>query len=94
MSTSIACTLDAAGLADRKRDWAALRGSRVGEHRTADTLTTMWRLDPGVQAELERLVAAERQCCAFLRFTLTIRDGAVTLVTGFPEGLSPNDWEW
>lgn len=67
MSASIACNLDAAGLADRKRDWAALRGARVGEHRTVDTLTTTWRLDPGVQAELERLVAAERQCCALLR---------------------------
>jgi hypothetical protein len=38
--------------------------------------------------------AAERQCCPFLSLEFTIGDGSVTLVTGVPEGLSPNDWEW
>ena len=94
MDIPIACKLDPDGLADRRKEWAALRGSRTGERRTALTLTTTWRRDDGVRAEVERLVAAERECCPFLGLALTIRDDSVTLVTAFPQGLSPNGWEW
>jgi hypothetical protein len=94
MSAPIACTLDGPDRAVRSREWAALRGARTSEVRTATTLTTTWRRDDIAQAELARLVAAERECCAFLSFELTTGDDSVTLVTGFPEGPSPNDWEW
>lgn len=94
MDIPIACTLDAGALADRREEWAALRGFRTGERRTDTTLTTTWRRVGEVRSELERLVAAERECCRFLGFALTIDDGSVTLVTSFPQGLSPNDWEW
>jgi hypothetical protein len=94
VSAPIACTLDPTALADRRGEWAPLRSARTGEVRTATTLTTTWRGDEGVQEEVERLVAAERECCAFLSIELTIGDGSVTLITRFPEGLSPNDWEW
>jgi hypothetical protein len=94
MDISIACTLTTGALADRRAEWAALRVFRTGERRTANTLTTTWRLDDAAHTELERLVAAERECCAFLGFELTFRDGSATLVTPFTQGLSPNDWAW
>jgi len=40
MDIPIACRLDPDGLADRRREWEALRSSRTGERRTATTLTT------------------------------------------------------
>jgi hypothetical protein len=94
MDITIACKLDPAALADRRGEWAALRGARTGEVRSASTLTTTWRRDEGVQEEVERLVAAERECCGFLSFELTLGDDSVTLVTAFPEGVFPADWEW
>jgi hypothetical protein len=94
MDIPIACTLDAGALADRRAEWAALRRFRTGERPTDATLTTTWRRDAGVEAELERLVAAERHCCPFLGLELTICDDSMTLVTSFPQGLSPDDWEW
>jgi hypothetical protein len=94
MDIPLACTLDAGVLADRREEWAALRSSRTAEHRTDATLTTTWRRDSRVQEELQRLVAAERECCRFLGLELTVRDDSMTLVTSFPQGLSPDDWEW
>jgi hypothetical protein len=90
----IACTLDEPARALRNAEWSELRWARTAEHRTATTLTTAWRRDEGVQREVERLVAAEHACCPFFGFDLTISDDAVTLVTSFPEGLSPNGWAW
>ncbi|HSD02750.1 MAG TPA: hypothetical protein VLB81_10285 [Gaiellales bacterium] len=94
MDIPIACRLDPDALAGRREEWAAIRPARTGQRRTATTLTTTWRLDSGIRAELERLVSAERECCPFLGLELTFGDGSVTLVTSFPEGLSPDDWEW
>lgn len=90
----MACRLDSAGLAVRREEWAAIRPARTGRRRTARTLVTTWRRDDRIQAEVERLVAAERECCPFLGLELIMRDASVTLVTSFPEGLSPDDWEW
>ena len=90
----VACSLSSGALAQRHAEWAALRTARIAEHRTATTLTTTWRRDDRAQREIERLVAAEHECCPFFGFELTFCDDAVTLVTAFPEGLSPASWEW
>ncbi len=90
----MACSLSSGALAQRHAEWAAVRSARIAERRTATTLTTTWRLDGCVHSEIERLVAAEHECCSFFRLELTFRDDTVTLVTAFPEGLSPASWEW
>jgi hypothetical protein len=90
-----ACSLDKGERAGRQAEWAELRSSaRLAEHRTATTLTTTWRRADHVRGEVERLVAAEHECCPFFGFELTVGDEAITLVTTFPEGLSPASWEW
>jgi hypothetical protein len=92
---SPACALGGSERAVRGAEWDALRApARIGEHRTASTLTTAWRRDDRVQREIERLVAAEHECCPFFGFELTIGANAITLVTTFPEGMSPETWEW
>ena len=90
-----ACSLDKGGRVGRRTEWAALRApARIAEHRTATTLNTTWRLDEHIRSEVEWLVAAEHECCPFFGFELTVGDEAITLVTTFPEGLSPASWEW
>jgi hypothetical protein len=92
---SPACALGGSDRAVRQAEWAALRApARIGEHRTASTLTTAWRRDDSVHREIERLVAAEHECCPFFDFELTMGERTITLVTTFPEGMSPETWEW
>jgi hypothetical protein len=87
--------LSSGALAQRHAEWAALRvAARISENRTETTLTTTWGRDEHVRTEVERLVAAEHDCCPFLGFALTVGDDTIVLVTTFPEGLSPASWEW
>jgi hypothetical protein len=66
-SLPIACTLTPGEGVDRLDDWRRV-GDRAGLGREAapGRVTLRFRDAPGVEAELGRLVEAERECCAFL----------------------------
>jgi hypothetical protein len=94
-TASPACALDGPDRSARQAEWAALRApARIGERRTRSTLTTTWRRDEHVRREIERLVAAEHECCPFFGFELTVGEETITLATTFPEGMPPETWEW
>lgn len=64
----IACLLDAAGLQVRQRELAALgRRSLISSERAPSGGAVLrFRDDDWTRAELERVVAAESECCPFL----------------------------
>jgi len=68
----IACTLGPDEGAQRIGDWRRL-GSAFALGRVTDVgeVTIRFRDAPGVERELERLVAAERICCPFLSWNIT-----------------------
>jgi hypothetical protein len=68
----IACTLGTDEGAQRIGDWRRL-GKAFGVGRVTDVgeVTMRFRDAPGVEAELDRLVAAERICCPFLLWNIT-----------------------
>jgi hypothetical protein len=85
----VACTLGPTDGAERLAEWrriAALAGA--GRQLGSGMLVLSFRELPGVGPELERLVTAERECCAFLGWELR-RDGDAwqVLVTGPDEAL-------
>lgn len=85
----IACTLDAATLAERGDallPGLARRASDVCWHATGVRLT--FGFDPLLLAEVASVMAAEHRCCRFLRFGLTVEpgDGVVTLDVTGPDG--------
>lgn len=87
---SIACALTGDELPKRLAELRALGAAalRSVERREAQAVL---RFDRGadVRARLERIVAAEAACCAFLRFDLRDEPGAVVLTIAAPRGGEP-----
>jgi hypothetical protein len=70
-SPILACSLTAAAAAQRAERWRALlRDSLVDDAAIAGGRRLVLRAAPGAAAELDDLVAAERQCCPFLTMTV------------------------
>jgi hypothetical protein len=85
----IACTLLEAERQQRRSQVLDRVFSRVQETRTlADGYAVRFKADDAALAELMQLIQLERQCCAFLRFRLTVEpgDGPAWLELTGPEG--------
>ena len=84
----IACTLDAATLAERRTGLLPGLAQRAASLVALDDgMRLEFRWEPGVIEAIGAAVAAEHECCRFLRFQLTVEpgDGPVLLdVTGPP----------
>jgi hypothetical protein len=86
----VACTLGVEDAAARVRRWQALaEESPPRVRRSGHQLEIRWRLDADGAAELEALVAAERECCAFVEWAVIRQDPdtivQVTAEVGRPE---------
>ena len=62
----VACSLEAGAGAERLTRWRALHErTEPTVRREGDRLVLRYPRAPGIPRELEELVAAERECCAF-----------------------------
>lgn len=86
----IHCTLTAADLAARRSRWLRLiASSGAGREQTPAGLRLRFRGSADALTELERLVARERECCAWATWTVTSSPGAVVLdVTSAGDGVA------
>jgi hypothetical protein len=80
MELPVACSLKQEDLAERRERWRRLtdQALRLPES-TARGVRLRFRALPGVAAELDDLVAAERECCAFADWSLERADGELVL---------------
>ncbi len=88
----LACTLDARDGAIRLQRWRALaEKAPPAARRSGHELTIRWRLDTDGRAELEALVAGERECCPFVTWSVSghAPDALLTIAAdpGRPEEL-------
>ncbi|MES3032459.1 MAG: hypothetical protein V4813_00530 [Gemmatimonadota bacterium] len=83
MTRPIACTLDDTAAATRARTIAALNtdGLRAVERSGRMLMLTY---TPAMRARVDALVLLERECCAFLHFTVEARAGATRLAIFAP----------
>lgn len=81
---AILCTLGAGDLRDRTARIRDLAARHLCDSRR-DGLTLRLIYDPAARAEVEEIVAQERECCAFLTFELRHDGDAVRLAIIAPE---------
>lgn len=83
----IACTLTGDEMTARQNYWQAImRAALLERTDISGGIRLRFRGDPDVAPKLERLIAAERECCQFLDMTLTPAAGDLVLdITGAPE---------
>lgn len=86
----IACSLGAGEMRQRLDAIAALGAeSLVGHERTSEAHVLRFRAGDGTRRELERVLAAEADCCPFLDLELSERNGELILRMGAPEDARP-----
>ena len=81
-SLPIACTLSPAALKARKANLLNVLLRRADERRELpDGYRLRFAPEGDILSEIARMVDAERQCCRFLRFAVTVEpdDGPITL---------------
>jgi hypothetical protein len=83
----VACTLEAGAARQRAADWGKLGSSVVGVERSNREMTV--RFSDAAANELNRLVAAERECCGFANWQLTTAGEEIVLtITGDEFGVA------
>jgi hypothetical protein len=80
-SPPIACSLAASAARDRTGEWRDLLDRALIRRSSAPGgVRIELRALPGVRRELERLIAAERECCPFMTMSLDATDQAAFVV--------------
>jgi hypothetical protein len=85
----IVCTLSADALEARRQGLLAdLLRRAEGHELTAEGLRLVFSADAGTLAAIARVVDAERRCCRFLRFVITVAPagGPIALELSGPPG--------
>jgi hypothetical protein len=86
----VACTLGAGDFETRRSELTALgRRSLISVDRSkTGPVVLSFKSDTETRSELERIVHAEAECCAFLQMTITVRDSLKLTIDG-PDDAGP-----
>jgi hypothetical protein len=79
-TATVACSLDESDLKDRRGRWLQLtERAAIDVVTTADGQRLLFRIAPGIEAELRQLAELERDCCAFAEWTVHAGGDALVL---------------
>jgi hypothetical protein len=85
----VACSLDAEGQRERLGEWAALLAAANTRLPTADGARYSFGASDELERQIRALAAAEKACCSFLNFEISLEAETIELtVTSPPEGLA------
>jgi hypothetical protein len=83
----IACRLDGADLADRIEAWREVVQRATSRGVEGDCVVAVYPNDAQLLDRLRELIAAEAECCSFLRFSLEATPDAILTELRLPEEL-------
>lgn len=87
-SAASTCSLDPDALAERLDAWRRVTARATRRRIDGVTITATYPKDPQLLADLRRLVAAEAECCSFLRFTVEENADHILSELRLPQGTS------
>jgi hypothetical protein len=85
----IACTLQAGSLRGRLDEWRSLLDHAVARRDIDESGVRVEFGDDVPTGDLMRLVAAEQDCCQFLRFAITVDTRGIALEVRAPSDARP-----
>jgi hypothetical protein len=86
----IACTLRPAEMSRRAADIRALRRDALLTAECSGRRAVLrFRSDRATRARVEKIVAAEGECCSFMDFGLSVTEDAIKLTITAPYGAEP-----
>ena len=84
----LACSLDDAELLDRIEAWREVVQRATSRAVEGDRVVAVYPNDAQLLGRLRELIAAEAECCSFLRFNLEETSDAILTKLRLPEELS------
>jgi hypothetical protein len=80
LSELVACTLNRTDLKSQRERWLAV-GANFGRRREEvdDGLRLYFDDHPGIETELQELVAVENECCSWASWSVEREDGALVM---------------
>ncbi len=86
----IACSLTASAVGDREQEWRELLSrALISRTRTSNGVRVGLQPLPGVCDELDRLIAAETDCCPFITMSIETTAASLALTVTAPPLAAP-----
>jgi hypothetical protein len=86
----LTCTLDEVALDERIRDWQGVVARATSRRVEDGRVVATYPNDAQLLARLRELIAAEAECCSFLRFRLDEMPDAIVTELRLPDDLPPS----
>jgi MerR family transcriptional regulator, copper efflux regulator len=85
---TFACSLSGPDLAQRIAEWGRVASRATGRQVEKGRIVSTYPKDQQVLDQLRRLIAAEAECCPFMRFDVEERPDEVVVELRVPEEMS------
>jgi hypothetical protein len=84
----LACSLEGSALVGRMDAWQEVVRRATSRRVERDRVVAIYPNDPDLRDRLHELIAAEAECCGFLRFDLDERPDTIVTELRLPDGMT------
>lgn len=83
----LVCSLSGPELIDRVTEWQQVSSQALSRKIESGRVISTFPADAQLLQQLRRLIAAEAECCSFMRFQITEEPDQLTVELRVPEGM-------
>jgi hypothetical protein len=86
---TLACTLEGKELEERVRAWMEVASRARDRKVEPGRIVSVYPRDTALRERLRELIAAEAECCTFLKFSIAEGHDTMTIELRLPEEMTP-----